>query len=80
MGQDCVAISKGQPEIFATSTRFRKCAPRRLQLKVCGPVQMTTDWPWMEYAYPSDLAPGDAAGKTAPYHFDLGKLGHSVYQ
>lgn len=41
---------------------------------------MTTDWPWMEYAYSSDPAPGNAAGKTAPYHFDLGKLGHSVYQ
>jgi len=30
----------------------------------------------MEYAYANDPAPSDAAGKTAPYHLDLRKLGH----
>jgi hypothetical protein len=30
----------------------------------------------MEYADANDPAPSDAAGKTAPHHLDLRKLGH----
>src|SRR5215204_6266752 len=76
MSQDCVAISKRQPEIFAASTRLRKCAPGRLHLKVGRAREVSTHRPWMEYAYANDPAPSDAAGKTAPYHLDLRKLGH----
>ena len=78
MGQDCVAISKRQPEIFAATTRLRKGAPGRLQLKVCRPRQMSTHRARMEYPYAKDPASSDAVGQTAPYHLDFGKLGHAL--
>ena len=51
MSQDRVAVDEWQPEILAAPARLRKSAPGDLQLEVCGPGQVATDRPRMEYAY-----------------------------